>query len=213
MSAVTTVGEFKLTSRGAAGSVRTKHRGLRNEPATTGTVMCEVSWITAALLCWTHTNAVPFHATTPTKTPGNNTPKTPVRLLYMPEARMANMYEKQRAKKEHDSGLGVWGRQRKTKWSKASAWLRWRSADSVISHWLKDQWDHDQSLNQIIFSSPWTNCQSNVIGEAWLKICCHGNSIEAQSLLQCLASVLDKERERENQVTAGIKEVKEEEQM
>ena len=87
-----------VTSQGAAGSVRMKRRGLRNEPATTGTIICEVSWKTAVLLCWTRTNAVPFHATTLTETPGNNTPKTPVRLLYTPEAQTANIYKKRTAK-------------------------------------------------------------------------------------------------------------------
>lgn len=49
----------------------------------------------------------------------------------------------------------------------------------------------------------WTNCRGNVIGGVWLKICCHGNSVGAQSLLQHFGLVLDK---RENQVTAKIKE-------
>lgn len=83
----------------------------------------------------------------------------------------------------------------------------------IISYWLKDQWDQwskskaDHSVQRSQDGLP-----GNVIGEVWLKISCHGNAIEAQSLLRCFGSAMGKEgmrkRERESSVMAEIKKQK-----
>lgn len=142
---------------------------------------------TAVLLWWTHINAAPFHAMKRTKTPDNSThqkQKTSVWLLYMPAAQTPHIYKS-------ESGPGVWNRGRKiTKWSKSSAWWRW--ADTVL---FQIDWKISGIMIKVWTRSysalPGRTAKTNVIGEVWLKICCHGNSIEAQSLLLRFGLVLD----------------------
>lgn len=118
------------------------------------------------------------------KTPDHNTPKAQVWLLYMPEAQTTNVYKKQ-----------VWSHRLKqnekiTKSSKSSVW--WRSADTIL-------FQIDWKISGIEIKD-WTRSYSALPGRTarvtWLemydwKSCCHGNSIEAQSLLQCFGLVLD----------------------
>lgn len=130
-----------------------------------------------------------------TKSPGNN--KTSVWLLYMPEAQMPNIYKTK-------SGLNVWDRKRSiTKWSISSAWWRWKSARTVLFH---IDW---KISGRMIKARPYSALPGPTARLTWFerydwKICCHGNSIEAPSLLQCFGLVL------KNQVTAKIEEYRRE---
>lgn len=127
------------------------------------------------------------------------------------KAKKTNKQKKHQVATPKKSGLCVWNRKRKiTKWSKSSAWWRWRSAEILL-------FDIDWKISGIMIKVYNTRSYSALPGrtarvmwlEVWLKICCHGNSIEAQSLLQCFGLVLDKEKTRRLQRSKNSEERRE----